>query len=79
MLNETTTQAFRSKLRGQVIEPHDAGYDQARKVHNGMIHKKPKYIAYCTDVSDVKAALNFGKRFTRSMARMMSSFTIVSL
>jgi FAD/FMN-containing dehydrogenase len=52
---------LKASLRGELIQQGDAKYADACKVHNGMIHKRPKYIAYCTDVSDVKAALDFGK------------------
>ena len=26
---------------GQLLQPHDAGYDDARRVHNGLIDKRP--------------------------------------
>ena len=61
MLNETTIQTFRSALRGQLIEPQDAGYDEARKVYNAMIDKSPRMIAQCVDVADVISAVNFGR------------------
>src|SRR5437868_1155223 len=56
-----TIDQLKATLRGEFIQQSDAKYAEACKVHNGMIHKKPKYFAYCSDVSDVKAALNFGK------------------
>ena len=43
-----------------VIGPDDPGYDITRKVHNGMIDKRPAVIARCTGVADVMAALQFG-------------------
>ena len=52
---------FRSRFRGTVIEPHDASYDQARKVYNAMIDRKPLVIANCTSVADVMTAVKFGK------------------
>lgn len=52
---------FRTQLRGQLIEPTDPGYEEARKVYNAMISKKPRLIAFCTDVADVVAAVKFGK------------------
>ena len=33
---------FRGQFRGIVIEPGDGGYDEARKVYNGMIDRKPR-------------------------------------
>ena len=40
MLNENSIADFKANLRGRLIEPGDADYDEARKVYNGMIHKK---------------------------------------
>src|SRR3974377_1997442 len=54
-------QSFRSALRGQVIARTDPEYDNARKVHNGMIDRKPLLIARCADVEDVMAAVRFGR------------------
>jgi hypothetical protein len=55
MLSETTIVALKSELRGEVIEPGDAGYDAARKVYNAMIDRKPRLIVRCADVADVMA------------------------
>jgi hypothetical protein len=52
---------FRGQFRGAVIAPTDAGYDEARKVYNGMIDRKPALIAQCTDVADVMAAVKMAK------------------
>ena len=49
MLSEDSVKKFKSNLRGSVIEPGDKGYDDARKVYNGMIHKKPRLIVRCAD------------------------------
>lgn len=57
-LNETVASALKLHFRGELIQPGDAAYDQARKVYNGMIDKRPALIARCTDVADVIAAVN---------------------
>jgi len=57
MLQPETIAAFRSQFRGQVIEPGDASYDETRKAYNGMIDRKPRLIAQCTDVADVMTAI----------------------
>ena len=36
MLTDTSIAAFKSALRGELIAPGDARYDEARKVYNGM-------------------------------------------
>ena len=61
MLTEATTASLRSNMRGELIEPSDARYNEARKVYNGMIDRRPRIIARCVDVADVIAAVNFGR------------------
>jgi FAD/FMN-containing dehydrogenase len=60
MLAGATT-SFKAGLRGSVIGRDDAGYDEARKLYNGMIDKHPMVIARCVDVADVIAAVKFGR------------------
>jgi hypothetical protein len=40
-LDSTFTRSLREKMRGRVIAAGDAGYDDARRVYNGMIQKRP--------------------------------------
>jgi len=61
MLKEKAVTDLRATLRGRLIEPGDSDYDEARKVYNGMIHKKPRLIARCTDVADVINSVKFAK------------------
>jgi FAD/FMN-containing dehydrogenase len=55
------TDEFRAAFRGELIEPGDAGYDDARAVYNGMIDRHPRVIARCTDAADVIAAVNLAR------------------
>src|ERR1051325_489319 len=61
MVNQEALTQFRSQLRGELIQPGDPGYENARKVYNGMIDKKPSLIAKCVDAADVIAAVKFGR------------------
>ena len=61
MLNETAISTFKAGLRGELLQPGDAGYDDARKVYNAMIDRRPRFIARCADVADVMAAVNFAR------------------
>jgi UDP-N-acetylenolpyruvoylglucosamine reductase len=61
MINKTIIQEFKANLRGVLLEPQDKGYDDARKVYNAMINKRPLMIVKCLDVADVMAAVNFGR------------------
>jgi FAD/FMN-containing dehydrogenase len=49
------------RFRGELIQPGDAPYEDARRVYNGMIDKRPLLIARCADVADVMAAVEFGR------------------
>jgi hypothetical protein len=60
MTQETIT-AFQQRLRGQLIQPGDEGYDAARALYNGMIDKRPRLIARCVDAADVMTAVAFGR------------------
>src|SRR5512145_121276 len=61
MANDEAIQSFRAALRGKLIQPSDADYDAARALYNGMIDKRPRYIARCVDTADVIAAVTFGR------------------
>jgi hypothetical protein len=49
-------------VRGDLIRPGDAGYDQARAVYNGMIDKYPAAIVRCRDTADVIACVRFARK-----------------
>jgi FAD/FMN-containing dehydrogenase len=52
---------LRAHVRGEVLTPGDPGYDDGRRVWNGMIDRHPAAIARCTGVADVMAALAFAR------------------
>jgi FAD/FMN-containing dehydrogenase len=53
--------ALKANLRGETIQRGDAGYDEARKLFNAMIDKKPAVIARCVDAADVMACVNYAR------------------
>ena len=59
MIRETDLQRFKAQLRGELIQPGDPHYDDARKVFNGMIDRRPAGIVRCGGVADVVAAVRF--------------------
>lgn len=61
MLSNQQISAFKAGFRGDVIEPGDSRYNEARALYNGMIDKKPRLIARCTSAADVITAVNFGR------------------
>jgi FAD/FMN-containing dehydrogenase len=56
-----SVQPLRDALSSQVLTPGDRGYDEARRVHNGLIDKHPGVIARCMHTADVVDAVNFGR------------------
>lgn len=68
MLDETTVGDFRASLRGELIGPDDLGYDEARKVWNGMIDKRPALIARCRGVVDVIYSVEFARKNDLTLA-----------
>ncbi len=49
-------------FKGFVLRPGDDGYEQARSIWNGVIDRRPAFIAQCRVTSDVAAAVRFGVR-----------------
>jgi FAD/FMN-containing dehydrogenase len=60
-MRQEVVNQFKDQLRGELIEPTDARYEEARKVYNAMISRRPRLIAKCADVADVITAVNFGR------------------
>ncbi len=67
-LKETALQELVSRMRGELLRPSDAGYEQAIRVYNGMIEKRPALVARCVDVADVIAAVNFAREHELTLA-----------
>jgi len=60
----TPAQVARDKLlgfHGQLIGPEDSNYEEARKVYNAMIERRPALIARCANTEDVAAAVRFAR------------------
>jgi FAD/FMN-containing dehydrogenase len=53
--------ALAAAMRGPLLVPGDAGYDEARTIWNGMIDRRPAMIARCIGVADVIACVNFAR------------------
>src|SRR5215831_11256692 len=61
ILEDALVEGLRANLRGALLRPGDAGYDEAREVWNGMIDRRPALIARCAGVADVIAAVKFAR------------------
>ena len=47
---------------GRLLAPGDAGYEEARRVHNGLVDKRPALIAQCVSATDVADAISLTQR-----------------
>jgi FAD/FMN-containing dehydrogenase len=59
---KTAAQDLRDQLPGEVIAPNDPGYDEARRVWNAMIDKRPGLIVRPRSAGDVIAAVDLARR-----------------
>ena len=66
-MSSTTTfdtaqlEALAGGVSGSVLLPGDDGYDDARRVHNGMIDRRPALIVRCRSAADVAATVSFAR------------------
>ena len=58
-MDGTILEEMRTALRGPVIGPQDPEYNQARKIYNAMIDRRPAAIVRCSDAADVMNAVDF--------------------
>jgi FAD/FMN-containing dehydrogenase len=58
---ETAIDSLREQFAGPLVGPADTEYDEARRVWNAMIDKRPAVVARCTSADDVAAAVTFGR------------------
>jgi hypothetical protein len=63
-----TVARLRGALRLPLLLPGDDGYEEARRVWNGMIDSRPAMIARCADAEEVVAAVDFGRRHALPIA-----------
>ena len=61
VLGEATVQELREAVRGEVVTPRDAGYDEARAVWNGAHDARPAVVVRCTGAADVIASIGFAR------------------
>ena len=50
-----------ARFTGRLLRPGEAGYDEARRIHNGLIDKRPAIIARCRGTADVAEAVLLGR------------------
>jgi FAD/FMN-containing dehydrogenase len=60
-LNQLTITNFQKKVTGDLLQPDDIGYEEARKIWNGMIDRRPALIVRCKNSNDVIAAVHLAR------------------
>lgn len=53
---------------GQLLQPTDPGYEDVRKVHNGLVDKRPALITRCRGVADIVEAVNLARTLNLEVA-----------
>lgn len=67
-LGEATIQDLRNSLRGEIILPNDERYDDARKIFNAMIDRRPTVIVCVASTSDIVTAVQFARSHNLPLA-----------
>src|SRR5262245_30256717 len=60
-LSDADVDGLRRSLLGEVLSSSHGGYEDARRVWNGNIDRRPALIARCTGTADVQQAINFAR------------------
>ncbi|MGH7304909.1 MAG: FAD-binding oxidoreductase [Candidatus Rokuibacteriota bacterium] len=60
-LNDADVENLRRSIRGELVVAGEARYDEARRVWNGNVDRRPALIVRCLGVADVQQAVNFAR------------------
>jgi FAD/FMN-containing dehydrogenase len=60
-LSSNAIEELKAATRGQVLLPGDPGFDEARRIWNAMIDRRPAMIVRCAGVADVRRAVAFAR------------------
>jgi FAD/FMN-containing dehydrogenase len=61
MASVTSPAQLAPDFTGELLQPTDPGYDEARRVHNGLVDKRPALIARCRGTADVVDAVKIAR------------------
>ncbi|HEY7206947.1 MAG TPA: FAD-binding oxidoreductase [Gaiellaceae bacterium] len=52
---------LKAAFSGRILEPRSGDYEEARRVHNGLVDRRPALIAQCRNAADVADAVRFAR------------------
>ncbi|MBB3176193.1 FAD-binding oxidoreductase [Variovorax sp. Sphag1AA] len=61
-VQQSDVDAFAAQIKGGVLRMGDAAYDEARKIWNATVDRRPALIAKCTSTADVQAGVQFATK-----------------
>jgi FAD/FMN-containing dehydrogenase len=61
VVQESALETLQTSLRGELLRAGQPAYEDARKIHNGMIDRHPALIVRCAGVADVMRAVDFAR------------------
>src|SRR5262245_41351866 len=61
-MSQTVTAEFSTSFTGRLVQPSDPQFDDLRRIHNGMIDKRPALIAQCRTTADIVDALGVARK-----------------
>lgn len=60
-IDQVSIDELSARFSGVLLGPDASGYDDVRRVHNGMIDRRPALIARCLGSADIRDAVNFAR------------------
>ncbi len=67
-MSAQTIEKLTAAVTGEVVTPQDSGYEDARRVYNQMIDRRPAAVVRCADSADVAAVVRHARESGRTLA-----------
>jgi FAD/FMN-containing dehydrogenase len=61
LIDEKDIADLSARFSGVLLRPGQSGYEDVRRIHNGMIDRRPALIARCLGSADIADAVNFAR------------------
>ncbi len=61
MMSPAAIEELKKQVGGEVLQPSDSGYDEARSVYNAMIDRRPAAIVLSSGTADAAACVRFAR------------------